>query len=116
MTDFEEFSAQRKTIREEVGDLLRKFPFLSNNYNMLVWFYWWYIDGISKIIQPNGMIDLGKFPRLTQVESITRAFRELTNIKRKSPQPIPAVQEARAIQEQNFEEYFSRQKRQKEEW
>jgi hypothetical protein len=117
MTDFEQFEQKRITIREKVENLIRKFPFLKEDYNKLVWFFWFYEDGIHKIIQPNGMIELKKFPRLTKVESITRAFREISNIKKKPfAIPVPAVQEARAIEEQHYQEYYGRKKREQEEF
>ncbi len=104
-----DFVQKRSTIKENVEWLIQKFPFVKNDYRKLLQMYWWHIDGLKRFIP------FEELQKMTQPESITRAFREISNIRKKSfTQPIPIVQEARQIEEQNYHTYYSRKRRENE--
>ena len=77
-----DFRSKMTTVKQNIHRLLIKFPYLADNYNALVWFYWNYIDQswkYIKIIDGKPFIELNdtKF-RLTMCETIGRVFREFT--------------------------------------
>lgn len=58
-------SSQRQ---KQVKELVTQFPFLVENYNLLVSYFWKYIEGA------NGLEDVAS---CSSAEAITRAFRRL---------------------------------------
>lgn len=109
MTDFEQFSQKRRTIKENVEWLIQKFPFTKNDYRKLLQMYWYHVDNLKRFIP------FEELEKMTQPESITRAFRELSSMRR-IPRPHPIVQEARAIEQEHYQEYFGRKKRERDEF
>ena len=108
---FDDFVERRHTVKANVILLLQKFPCTRDDYRKLVWFYWWYIDGIKKIMKPNGFIPIEKFPKLTPPESITRAYREVMNdpLKREAILRVsPEVKIIREMEEEAYHKYYSR--------
>jgi len=106
-----DFVKQRVTIKENVEWLIEKYPYVKNDYRKLLQMYWFHIDGLKRFIP------FEELQKMTQPESITRAFREIANIKRKKfAQPTEIVQEARAIQEQQFHTYYSDKKRKEDDF
>lgn len=60
--------SKSKVRQELVKNLIDQFPYLTENYNLLVSHYWKYVEGA------NGLEDVGS---CSSAEAITRAFRRL---------------------------------------
>ena len=66
-----EFTERHNTISDNVIWLIKKHPNAINDYRKLIQYYWYYIDGL-KVFIPMNILE-----RLTQPESIGRAYRKL---------------------------------------
>ena len=102
------FMSDILTVKQKVYRLLQKFPYLTEDYNMLVYFYWTYFDNLADLINEDKKIDFVKFHRLTPVETITRCFRKLVEDGKLVAQPTLEKQIARISQEYKFRSYFGR--------
>jgi hypothetical protein len=129
-----EFTIKKATIKRNVEWLLENYPNTRNNYNLLVQYYHFYIDGLKNFIPMEELM------KMTQVESITRAFRELSShpiftcddckrrfktaeiankhainfkhiINMKDFRPTEKVKEARELEQELNVNYYSKQKK-----
>jgi hypothetical protein len=73
----QQFTSDRLTVKQKVYRLVQRFPYLKDDYNKLILWFWRYYDNSEKIFNSNGMAEFNKIHTLTPAESITRAFREL---------------------------------------
>jgi len=106
-----EFEEKLKTIEENIEWLIAEHPECKDDYRLLSHYYHFYIDGLKNFVP------LEKLRSLTQPESINRIFRDIVHKqRRKEAQPSEIVQESRAIQQEQFHEHFSKQKRREEQW
>ncbi|PLR99509.1 hypothetical protein [Bacillus sp. T33-2] len=86
-------SSQRQKL---VKQLVDRFPFLVENYNLLVSYYWQHVEGAK------GFDDTG---RCSSPEAICRAFRRLVTA---GEIVVPEeVKEKRAEYQENFREEYS---------
>lgn len=69
--DDKNFSAKHRLISENVVKIVREHPSTISDYRKLLQYYWYYIDGLKNFVP------LDELERITQPESISRAFRKL---------------------------------------
>jgi len=102
--DYFRFAKERETMQKNVEDLLERFPELRNSYQMLVNFYWYYIDGLHRWIPREVLRDL------TSPESITRTYRQVI---KQNPRlaPTPKTQRARDEQLERMSKFYREEAR-----
>lgn len=97
------FAAQHQRIRDNVIDLVRQHPSAITDYRKLLQYYWYYVDGL-KVFIPLDVLE-----KLTQPESISRAYRKLVE------EGVIIVDEktkaARVNQERQFRQHYGRRGR-----
>jgi len=69
--DYFRFAKERDTLQANVKALLERFPESRDSYQILVNFFWYYVDGLHRFIPREVLKDL------TSPESITRAYRKV---------------------------------------
>lgn len=65
------FEVKQKTISDKILNLVTKHPSAVSDYRKLIQYFWYYEDGLASYIP------IERLERLSQPESISRAFRRL---------------------------------------
>jgi len=99
--DYFRFAKERDTLQANVKALLERFPDSRDSYQVLVNFYWYYIDGLHRFIPREVLKDL------TSPESITRAYRKVV-LDNPSLQPHAKTRLQRDQQLDRYRRYYSK--------
>lgn len=100
----EEFLERQRTIRDNVKDILERFPSTRDNKWLLLKIYLKEVDGFDI-----GWIPEETLQRLTRIESIFREMRKLQNELRPDLKPNFNEQTQRAIQEDECHDAYGDQ-------
>lgn len=92
------------TIRKNLIALCREHPEVATDYRKLVQYYWYYVDGFAPFIE------WSLFSRLTNPESINRAFRDLA--KEGTIWVPPEVKQRRQARQDAMRRYYGGRNRQ----
>lgn len=98
--DYFRFAKERETLHNNVKALLERFPDSRDSYQVLVNFYWYYIDGLHRFIPREVLKDL------TSPESITRAYRKVVT-QHPHLQPSAKTRRQRDEQLERYRRYYS---------
>ena len=98
--DYFRFAKERDTLHENVKALLERFPESRESYQILVNFYWYYVDGLHRFIPREVLKDL------TSPEAITRTFRKVIS---DNPHLHPTAKTRKQREEQlsRYARYYS---------
>ena len=90
--DYFRFAKDRDTMIDNVKALLTRFPQCREDYKILLFYYWHYIDGMISVL-PEQLTD-----KLSSPESITRTFRQvISDNPRLAPTPRTMLERDRQL-------------------
>lgn len=92
------FEKKHTHIRDNVKDICAKYPSTVGDYRKLVQYYWYYVDGLKNFIP------LELLEKITQPESITRAFRKAIELGEIEPTDEQRLR--RDDEEQRYRKYY----------
>ena len=100
MSENVDFNRKQDTIRVKVKELCISHPEVIDDYRKLIQYYHYYVDGFRMFV-PMEVLE-----KLTQPESITRAYRKL--VEKGDVDPTAKVKFARNVQRENYKKYYGR--------
>ena len=101
--DYWRFAKERDTMKENVKALLIRFLECRENYKLLLFYYWHYIDGMISVL-PSQLTN-----KLSSPESITRTFRRVVT-ENPSLQPTAKTMQQREVQFGRYHRYYREEK------
>lgn len=102
------FGKERHQCRKNILKLYEEHPIIADSFQVLIWFYWVYVDGLKVTGQfkdGRAFIDLNALRNVTPPCSICRSFRKLCEQK-KIPLK-PEIAKKRGREEGNYHDYFA---------
>lgn len=100
MSEDVDFNKKHDLIIDKVKELCERHPEVIGDYRKLIQYYHYYVDGF-KMFVPMEVLE-----KLTQPESVTRAYRKL--VEKGIVDPDAKVKFTRNIQRENYKKYYGR--------
>ena len=102
--DYFRFAKERETMKKNVQDLLEQFPQTREDYRILLFYYWHYVDRMISVL-PQQLTG-----KLSSPESINRTFRQ---VKFEHPElaPTPKTQRERDKQLERMSRFYREEAR-----
>ena len=103
-----QFDDSQECIRDKVVKLCQAHPEAKKDYRTLLQYFWYYEDGLKQYVPKEVLA------KLTQPESVTRAFRKAVEEKRIVLDED--VKKSRSEKEKQFHSYYGKKRQPKVEW
>ena len=102
--DYWRFAKERDTVYDNVKTLLEQYPETREDYRMLLFYYWHFVDRMISVL-PKQLTG-----KLSSPESITRTFRQVIHDNPRLA-PTPKTQKARDKQLDRMSQYYREEAR-----